>query len=363
MKKLLFALTALMLVFVMALTGCSCIPAQPLEFNQNFSGSQGSTLLGASYKETLTYKVEYGKDYSTHLAKSNNIPDSIVPQFEGTYVTKFTASAILPENVNSNLNFEGGEIHHLQTELTIKMTLKNGKEFNDKVKSDSYFYSSGFSFAPIYAIQTAKNTLLIYDNSDFRTATTVTQYQTTYNSSSYKIEKRELATTDDLILQSADVDALHLDGSSLSVFDSAEYQYNVREVIDNTQLFFAMRNMAIEKDGSKNLPTVAPIYGESKTLLVKNYEINTKDFEIKNQGVNATYSVPLQYYTFSINATYNTGIPQIVAYQTKESTDANTNSVLSYKSLPVEIAQPLTEYGSSYLMVGVLKYTLVEVSY
>ena len=363
MKKFLIALTALSLVLIMALTGCSCIPEEPLTFNQNFSGSLNATPLGANYKETLTYKVKREDAYSTYLKKSDNIPSDIIPDFDGEYVTRFVASVSLPDHVKTNLNYQGGEIHHLQTELNVTVTMKDGKTYDDKIVSDSYFYSSGFSYAPIYAIQTAKNTLLIYDNSSFKTATTVTQYITTYNQNSYKLEKRELATTDLVLLENADVDALHLDNSPLSLLDAKEYEYNAREVIDNTQLFFALRNFDVAEDGSKNLPTVAPIYGEDKSLLVKNFDSNTRSFTLDNQGTKATFDIPLKYYSLAINATYNTGISQVIALQTKEAKDASNQSLLSNKCLPVEIAQPLTEYGASYLMVGVLTYTLVGVSY
>jgi hypothetical protein len=180
----------------------------------------------------------------------------------------------------------------------------------------------------------------------------INQYETVYNKYSYTLTRKEHQSTDQAVLKNVDAISLHEQKTDLSIIDTTNYEYTPKTLIDNTQLIFGMRNVDATSSNYKQLPTVAPVYGKSKTLIVKNFDTNTKDMTINNK----LYQMPLKYYSFSIYDDHNAGIPQIVAFQTKAVDD------LSYASLPVIIAQPLIEYGTSYYTYGVLKYTLEQVS-
>ena len=260
MKKFLITFIASMLVIATCLLGCGCMPASTLEFTQNFAGNGSSfAQLGASYKETLTYDVSYETEYSS-LKKDERIPQSVIPLYSGQYVSYFQASVTLPSSVQSNLEFQS-EIHSLHTELDLTVTLKDGTVYQDKIITDSYFYSVGFSYAPIYAIQTYKQTILAYDTQtqNVRAVVAINQYETVYNKYSYTLTRKEHQSTDQAVLKNVGAISLHEQKTDLSIIDTTNYEYTPKTLIDNTQLIFGMRNVDATSSSSNKPNTVGPL--------------------------------------------------------------------------------------------------------
>ena len=63
---------------------------------------------------------------------------------------------------------------------------------------------------------------------------------------------------------------------------TTEYKY--RTVIDNTQLLFMTRNIALESGGSFNLPTVLPAYQEWQTLKISNTANTENTINVEYNG-------------------------------------------------------------------------------
>lgn len=360
MKKLFIILTALLLSLLLALTGCNCSCATEgdLSFNQNFAGNGTDfELLGSTYTETLSYKVEYDDNYYSYITKGATVANDQIPTYSnGKYVTSFRANAALPDGVKTDISFTGGELHHLKTELSIDVTASNGKTYNDKVISECYFYSIGFSYTPVYVIQTVKNTLFSFDQSKQKLvpSVAVNQYETVYKSTSYVLTKKTLTTSNAQSLELADASELHTLKTGLKVINSTSYNYQPKKLVDNTELYFVMRNMDLAINAKASLPTVAPVFGQVKTLSIKNVAKKTRTFEITYNGTSSSYEIPVNHYSFALSDNINTGVPQYAVYQ------SNQASNLSFKAFPVEIVQPIIEY-SSYSTLGVLIYTLQEI--
>ena len=347
---------------MLALSGCSCMPGEPLTFNQNFAGNGNNfELLGATYEETLTYKVTYEKNYASYLKKESRIPDDIIPEYNGEYTTTFKANVKLPEYVTNrtDLNLTGGEIHKLNTLLDLRIETPQGKVYLDKIITDVYFYSIGFSYTPIYSIQTIRNTLptLNSNGTDFIYAVSVVQNETVYKQNSYTLTKKMVSETDNDLLNFMDIKELHDNKTGLTVIESNTYNYTPRQLIDNTQLYFILRNVNISASSSYNVPTVTPMYGQVRSVKIKNVDQVTKNgvsFDYNGQPVSV--DMPLTFYSFAMSGATNTGLPQIVACQ-KSAVDN-----IPYTALPIEMAQALIEYSSTFATIGVLKYKLTGVT-
>lgn len=362
MKKLLLIITALSLSIMLALSGCSCQPDTPLTFNQNFAGKGNNfELLGATYEEKLTYQVTYEENYASYLKKEDLISKDIIPEYDGVYKTTFKANVKLPDYIanRTDLNFNGGEIHKLSTVLDLNVQTPTQKVYKDKILTDVYFYSIGFSYTPIYSIQTIRNTLPALNNqaTDFVYGLSVVQNETIYKQSSYTLTKKTVSETNNDILNTIDLNDLHQNKTGLTLIESKTYNYKPRQVVDNTQLYFMLRNVSVPSSSSYNLPTVTPMYGQVKSVKIRNVDQVTRNaISLDYNGQAMTLDIPLTYYSFAMSGNTNTGLPQIVACQKSAVND------LPYKAFPIEMAQALIEYSSSFATIGVLKYRLTEIT-
>ncbi len=361
MKKILLIFTALTLAVMLALSGCSCMPDTPLKFNQNFAGRGNNfELLGATYEEKLTYKVTYEKSYASYLKKDEIVADDIVPEYDGTYKTVFKANVKLPDYVanRTDLDFTGGEIHKLSTVLDLNVISPDQKTYKDKVITDVYFYSIGFSYTPIYSIQTVRNTLVAFNEqqTDFIYGVSIIQNETTYKQNSYTLTKKIVSESDNDKLNLMDLNALHEQKTGLTTLESKTYDYKPRQVIDNTQLYFILRNIEVASSSSIVVPTVTPMYGQAKSVQIKNVDQITRNgisLNYNNQAL--TLDMPLTYYSFAMSQSDYTGLPQIVACQKSAVGD------LPFNAFPVEMAQAVIEYSPLFSTIGVLKFRLIDI--
>ena len=374
MKKILSVFVTLALIFSLALGGCSCSISAPLTFNYDFNGGGGSSdnNLSSTYREVLYYDVEFDTNYNEELAKDPSIPTSLLPSYTGTFVSTFVGDGnVLPDGITSDINLsddnnQQGDFHYLKTQLDLDVTV-NGKTFNDTVISEVYFYSAGYSFAPVYAKTFQKNTFISInvEESKVTTAQNIYEYTTVYNTTSYTITKKYYDVPKEEDINGVNID--NIDRSKLSDVEPAKtYNYTIKQSIDNTQLLFALRCLGVTTSAAVALPTISPTYGDSKILGVQNsseslFDVNftaTIDGEKvkKADGTDAeqSFKMPVKKLLYSINGADFVGMRQYVVLQREKCDDFNC-----YRALPVEYAESLFEYGN-LSSIGALKYSLTK---
>ena len=155
MKKIFLTLTALIVACITLLSGCSCVPAVPLTFNQNFAGGDGApTNFNTKYKEVLTYDVKYVDEYNPSLKISENLDKELIPTYSnGKYVSTFYGDeGSLPNGVQTDINYTDSDIHHIKTEFSIDTTI-NGTPVTASIFAISRYLAS--SKQPISIIKNA----------------------------------------------------------------------------------------------------------------------------------------------------------------------------------------------------------------
>lgn len=358
MKKFLLTASAVITATVTALLGgCSCAASTPLSFTNAFNGggANSSNNLSTTYSETLTYDVSYDGNYNTYIKKDDSVSASLIPTYSGTYVSEFKGDiSALPSNVSSDINYDGN-IHYLKTTLNLTVTVPGETEaFHDQQIREVYFYSSGHSFAPIYSHVRAKNTYVTIKSSDAEQSVTAEQkifeYITEYNLDSYTQTKRYYDGSDSA---SVNLDELSNIANMKNIEDPKTFSYTIKTAIDNVQLLFAIRNLNVASESSVTLPTIAPTYGKSKSLTVKNNDETTRDVNVTYNGEDKSAKISVKNLSFVIGGTDNAGSQQFLVIQKSEADG------IPYRALPVEYAETLY---SGMTLIGSLKYTLKSVT-
>ncbi len=353
MKKILFVVLSFSLALIFALSGCSCAVSQPLSFNKAYLGESSG-----NYAEVLEYSVGYESTYQS-ITNSAGVDQAKIPEFNGKYVVEFSnyRNNDLPDGVVTDLDYEQ-DYHYIKSTFTLSFTVNN-KTYNDQIVSEVYFHSKDWSLAPVYSKTTMKYTYFFPDAEEDLTQM-IFQYSTLYKKSGYILTKTyyEPEENEDVNL----IDITDTDVNSPNYFDlqklkamagnGKSHGYELKGVVDNNQLMFAIRNSNL---GTVNLPTVSFSYDTPIKITAKNR--NQANYTIENLIYNGenkdNTNIPVNNVEFYINATNNRGSSKYMSIQ-KEAVDGISNNALI-----VEYAEPLLSGLSN---IGALVYKLNKVT-
>lgn len=337
MKKKIIAVAAGMVIGISAFfSGCSCQGADPLSFNISIE------------PETLTYTVEYDANYIESYKKDSSVGD-FFEYGEGTYVStckKVVDRTGINSDIKDQLNDK--DIFELTTEFNIDLQFTiSGTTYTrtETISTLSYIASSGMSLAPLYAKESAEYVIFSSTESNVQAAIVKTESETFYDQENYsKTKKYKTFNIDEEI-----------------VFDDAkteEYKekYTFRTAIDNTELYFALRGLAmsIQENSSTKISVISPSFNNPESLTIKNNGNSTDKFTFKYNGTEITENITYTNLAYNLSDTNASGKPQYVLIQ-KDNTDTLKNC-----NIPLRFAKPLFLY-SSFVNLGALVFTISEI--
>ena len=372
MKRRLFSLIALILVAFFTLSGCDgCTTYPELSFNNAFNGGNGEDSFDAktNYTEVVKYTVVHDASTMNDDLKNNeNIDISIL---NGEYQTTLKVLSSFSEAENqlkTIYNDQSISVHSdivdslaetnlhaymLESKLSIPvkytfLTAQGTEEILERVDtitSVSVFCNRAMTYAPIYSHTVADYTILQYNGFGGVPIIIKSTSKIKYQKESYLV---------DYICSGENFAGVKTD----EVVTSTTYDYNYKTVIDNSMIFFALRNFPIENQKVKGLPTVVANYGEAQLLAVKNSgSITQRVDDLSYNGEKIAYDFSVSTYSFNKNETDQSGATQRVYIQNKVE-----NSPIPYKSLVVKYEEPLTT-NLNYVSLGSLVYTLSSIEF
>ena len=341
MRKSIIGIVSLILSALFVLTGCT--GTTPLTFTHDFNGAADYTNnLNPTYVETLTYSISYDEDYSG-LVKDKAFEGVTLPTYSGSYKTILEGDISFLTtsdwNYQTDINFSS-DIHRLTTTYELSVTLGD-KTYLDQIVTESVFFASNHSFAPVYENSKYKMTFFSLANNNTELIATRQMYEhtTTYNTSSYTISTKtyKMEETDNVDLKTADTSAF----TTLKTTTNT-YNYTCQHLIDNSHFLFALRNFTVEKEKSSRIAVVSPSYGQYKDMLVQNKD----EYEqtIPSLSYNGTLleneKVSVKRLSYSLNSMQNSGTPHQILVQKSKSAN------IPFKAIMTEYAQPLVETSS-----------------
>ncbi len=352
MKKLLFVVLSFSLAFLFALSGCSCAATQPLSFNKAYLGEKTG-----NYSEILEYSVGYESSYQD-ISNNTEIRKDQIPEYKGTYVVEFSNSHnALPSGINTDIDYEQ-DYHYIKSVLSLDVTF-NGKTYNDKIVSEVYFHSKDWSLAPVYSKSTIKNTYLSIEDNEVDQK--IYQYSIIYTKSNYTVTKTYYAPDANEDVNLIDVTNT-TDSNSSSYFNTQKLlplsgnensqQYQIRTIIDNAQLLFAIRSSNID---DTIIPTTSFTYDQPVKMMASykndvNYTFEKLTYNGENKD---NTNIPVENLEFSINSTNNRGSSKYLSIQKESANGVNDNALI------VEYAEPILSGISN---IGALVYKLNKVT-
>ncbi len=334
MKKIIIPfILALCLLF----SGCSCAGETYLEFSSAWGGTS------TGYSETLVYDVEYKSDYAGD-GKSYTIDESIKDlnsQIVGTYVVNTrilsAVDSSIPENVKQSEVFKNNPstVIAIKTMLSLSATYAYGQAVEnslDTIETETYICSFDYALAPIYS-ESNFDYGIIRINEGLTVERLKGKNTAIYQGSSYKT-----ATIID-------------DESGEKTVSENEEDYTLKTLIDSNQLLFAIRNLKLDLEQTKVIPTVHPTYNEAKEISVSRFcdsertvNLNGESKVFKVSGI-----------SYRLNSVDAAGYEQLVFVQ-NTAVDGVEN-----KALIVSYVEPLVEYAA-YKMTGAMVYSLKTIS-
>ena len=344
MKKFLFCLLSLVTAFALALAGCG--GSTPLSFSSAFSGQDEDP---SSYKEVAVYNVNYVADYNG-LKKENVLNNYVYFEFtNGTYTTVLETidrNTLTQENIESDilddLTINSDTIYKYTTTFTIdakyevfdKQATYN---FSDSIVTETYFCSYRMSYAPIYTKTTNNYSSLTVSGGVADVPFGASVCQTFYNKNSFRTIKEYYPT---------------LPADENFLLDREEYtqEYDYKTAIDNTQLLFAIRNIAVNEEQTDYLPTISYQYTSAKTLHLTNTNFSTEKLDFTYNGQQVNKDITLRNYSISLSNGNNSGLPHFASVMKEKTETVGQVLLTSY-------TQPLICYGAMYCM-GALHFTL-----
>lgn len=345
MKKRIFAIILFVVAIIFTLSGCSCEGVTILSFSNAYNG--GSEPL-AGYTERCEYTVEYSAK-NEYYEKSSKLSDSLIISYEnGTYVTELKVESGLPATASDGTAIEsdirdlldGKTVLHFTTELTIDIRYSaNGKEdtHTESIRSEIYFGNSDMSFAPIYSKTVSETSLLLFKSASINTFTS--NYTTVYNQNDYTLTGSSSLS----------------DGQNTNSTDYERTQdYTFRSLIDNAEFMFAVRNKTIAQESTGSLLATALTYDDAQSIIISHDGTSDSNVNFTYNGEGIT-ELTLNSFSYTLNESTNTGMPQYYFLQAKE-TDTLPN-----KSLLVKYIEPIIEY-SSIECAGSFIYNLKSVT-
>lgn len=381
MKKFIIRFLTVSLAIMFAVLASGCVSPTILSFNSNFVGGGGkkpSDLTGgvSAYVETLVYDVEYVEKYEDGISKSPTI-SATIPKYKGTFTSTFTDTkpkdiGLSGSDISSNSDFNTGNIYYLKTVLDLEVTAESiDKTYNDMIISEVCFYQSNLSYAPIWSRISTKMTSFSLSDENLNPVQNIYQYETLYNTASYTITTKayEKATDEDINLVDISKDNWTEQLKEESSLSPKTYEYTLKTLIDNNQLFFILRNLNFSTQTTSDdktqqyayLPTVSYAYGEEKSLyiVVENEEKHSFKFNIENGSLleqTEQKAITVNKISFVLSANEYKGTKKYIKIQKQK-----TNEQYEFKALPVEYAEPLID--QTMTTYGALKYTLKQMLY
>ena len=376
MKRFITRFLTVSLAILFAVLATGCIPPTILSFNNNFAGGKDPSELTSGtkpYVETLIYDVEYVEKYDG-ISKSSTV-STPTPKYNGTFTSTFT-DTVVKENIpnsdiSSNADFSNGNIYYLKTELDLTVTADSiEKTYNDMIINEVYFYQSSLSYAPIWSKTTMKMTSFALSVEGLNPSQDIYQFETIYNTASYTMTKKIYQKDKDEDINLVDINEPNWTSEKLkeeSSISPKTYEYTLKTLIDNNQLFFMLRNLNFMTQQASNdkiqqyayLPTVSFAYGQEKTLhiVVENEETHNFQHDLTDGtklDENEQSSMLVNKISFVLSANEYTGTKKYIKVQ-KQKTEQYD------KALPVEYAEPLID--KTMTTYGALKYSLKQAIY
>lgn len=350
-KKIFCILLGLMVLFFTS--ACSCSGTVEYTFD-----SRWTTSLSANYKEVCEYDVQYNDNYSlggVTYAKSSFITDDIakINYTNGKYTTTTTiiTSAMYPSTLPKGDLLEDSQIKQstiIKQEIDFSITANlalNGeeaKDYNDKVYSVTYFTMHDNGFAPLYSSYESKSTLLTVTESKADVLISENKAEYVYNKKDYTAK----------ITATLDEDIKTIERT---------FDYTYKNLIDNNQLLFALRNNNIQKDSIISYNVNYMSYeGDKVGVNVKN--LGELKLECKYGTEQKDITVNTNCYAFAI-ASSQSGINQVAYYQAEDAKykdDANSIAYANRYHL-VRYIEPLPVYGT-YGLQGILEINLKNIT-
>lgn len=345
MKKRIIPTIACAMVAILGLSGCSCANDAILSFNNAVhAGNNPATY----YSEQAVYEV-----FSTNDGKTANADSKLSVNFSGKYETGFWVYDSIPsdysEYVGDNELIKKNDfdfIYVMTSKLNVEATYsyedKEDQVKNDSIETLTLFTSSNNAYAPIYSNTTANYSILGVQNGELIFKQVNFYHQTIYGEKQYTVKR------------------LSQIGTEYENEQTKSYDYTFKSLIDNNQLFFAIRNTTLEDEKNTYFPVVAPQYGEKNTLRIAREKTTTHTIEsiiVNGEEVN-NEDVKLAEISY-INSTANkSGSPQKIFIQAEKS----SNGKIEGRAIVFKHFSPIYEYGNNGI-VGMLVYQLKEISY
>lgn len=351
-KRIIAFLCALVCAFPL-FGACGCNSLEPLSFSTAFIG-ENSAELTPGYKEKLVYKVEYRND-ANYFKKDETITDEILSmQFtDGAYVSELEVLTGKPDDVLSDINAGSSTVFYkLTTSFSINVSYKTADdkiERTDSISTVCYFYSG--ALAPLYSETKSSCTYVSVGKNNAKLSVIDSVGQVFYNEKKYKVVTDYVYYNSD---KDNDEQRPKLDGSNLK---EKEYDYESKTLIDNAELLFALRNVAVDEEKTVYIPTVATNYGDYKSLAITNKAENEQEITVKVNGSEKTERIKVKNLSYAINSKNGAGTSQKVVIQ-----KSDKSSAIPDKALMIEYAEPLITQ-SSPSKLGALVYTLTEAYY
>lgn len=360
MKKRIIALIIAAASVFSLLGGCAS-GRSPLTFNNAFHGGGDTGSRDADpkvgYEETLVYDVfANASDYQ--YKKDSTLTDDIIKyEITGSYTVTLKVLSDLDEETKTKFTTDitkpdGAAVYSLKTELKLTAKYSGKAEFthDDKITSETYFYPFTESFMPLYSKTDSEYVNVSAGNGSAALSVIKSFSEIIYRSSSYTVNSRA-------IQYPSDGEARDLAETELK---TSEHKYSSKTVIDNAQLFFALRNVKVDVDGTYTLPVVSSAYGDPTDLAVKNLQEFDDDAAFSYKGTDYSGKVKVKELAYYVNSQNTTGSRQFVYIQ-KAAVKDGDNTVVENRALPVKMVFPMIAYGS-FSRLGSLVYKLTSVT-
>ena len=349
MRTKLFALISAAAIGLFALLGgCSCSGDNVLSFSDVSPNT-----------EKLCYTVEYVEDYNESTKKDVNLNNLFTVEYtNGSYVSELSSATVDSVTGNSDIldiKDTKGEpfierVYLLTTEFKIDLKITIGEnEYNrtEKITTKAYIASAGVSFAPLYACEDAEYLIISAGAEKVETAVVKSYTETFYD----KDEFRSVKTAKTFNVTDAK-ESMSLDGETPQ---EKTVKYDFRTAIDNAELLFAIRGVAVAENASATVNVISPAYDSPTPVRITNSGTAEKSFSLNYNGETVTSNVKYNQLSFAINSTNASGAPQYANVQTEAA------GVIKNNALLLEYVKPLFVYGS-YMKMGALKFTLNDVT-
>lgn len=360
MKKRIIALIVAAASVFSILGGCAS-GRSPLTFNNAFHGGGDTGSRDADpkvgYGETLVYDV-FASANEYQYKKDPAITDDIIKyEISGKYTSSLKVLADLDEEAKAKFTTditkpEGAAVYSLKTELRLnaKYTGKATFEHEDVITSETYFYPFTESFMPLYSRTESEYVNVSAGNGSAALSVIKSFSEIVYRSSSYTVNSRA-------VQYAAGEAEQNIADAELK---SSDYSYSAKTVIDNAQLFFALRNVKVDVDGTYTLPVVSAAYGNPTDLSVKNLQEFDDDAKFGYKGKDFSGKIKVKELAYYVNSQNTTGARQYV-YVQKAAVKNGDDTVVENRAMPVKMVFPVIAYGS-FSKLGSLVYKLASVT-